>query len=229
MEWHRRLNPDPADLTWWVAWLFMVGSVLFALGSFPAYSQLVDPGVVGTTFVVGSIFFTSAAAGQLWQAIRPSDAPGRAFTIVGVSVSVALVAAVVQLVGTLLFNLNTIRAMIDGLSAQETNRLVWAPDFFGSIAFLVASHLGWRDVSKRTQGSDESSSDRVSAGANYVGSGLFMLAALASFTLPTTGDVVNIAIVNSATCLGAFCFLAGSYLLLPPADRARRSVDDSRE
>jgi len=33
--------------------------------------------------------------------------------------------------------------MFKGLSTEQTNRLVWAPDFFGSIAFLVASHLAW--------------------------------------------------------------------------------------
>ena len=43
------------------------GSFLFALGSFPPYAQLVDPGTVGITFVVGSVFFTCAAVGQLVQ------------------------------------------------------------------------------------------------------------------------------------------------------------------
>jgi hypothetical protein len=44
-----------------------------------------------------------------------------------------------------------------------------------------------------------------------------MLSALASFTLRTTGDEVNTAVVNSGTFLGAMCFLIGAYLLLPAA------------
>jgi hypothetical protein len=42
-----------------------------------------------------------------------------------------------------------------------------------------------------------------------------MLSAIASFTLTTTDEVVNLTIVNSGTFIGAVCFLAGAYLLLP--------------
>ncbi len=42
-----------------------------------------------------------------------------------------------------------------------------------------------------------------------------MASALAAFTLPTTGEVLNIAIVNLGTFLGAVCFFVGAYLLLP--------------
>jgi hypothetical protein len=53
------------------------------------------------------------------------------------------------------------------------------------------------------------------AALNYVGSILFMLSAIASFVLPTTGEVLNTAIVNTGTFLGAVCFFVGAYLLLP--------------
>ena len=69
---------------------------------------------------------------------------------------------------------------------------------------------------------------------NYVGSVFFMASAIASFTLTTTGEAINIAIVNSGTFLGAICFLVGSYVLLPPARptgrltwRRRRDADSS--
>ena len=51
-----------------------------------------------------------------------------------------------QLVGTVFFNVNTIHALLDSQDTDEVNRLVWAPDFFGSIAFLIASHLAWLAV-----------------------------------------------------------------------------------
>ena len=47
---------------------------------------------------------------------------------------------------------------------------------------------------------------------NYVGSMFFMLSAIASFTLTTTGEEVNTTIVNSGTFAGAVCFLVGAYL-----------------
>jgi len=107
----------------------MVGSALFALGSFPPYGQLVDPRVVGATFVAGSVFFTCAAIGQLRQ--TPRDRGSRLLRRAGA----------VQVVGTVLFNLNTVDAMLRSLDTERTNRLVWAPDLVGSGCFLVASWL----------------------------------------------------------------------------------------
>ncbi len=70
MRWRRELTPDPGDLNWRIAALFMVGSSLFALGSFPPYWGLVDPRVVGITFFVGSLFFTSAGYSTFFQVIN---------------------------------------------------------------------------------------------------------------------------------------------------------------
>ena len=117
----------------------------------------------------------------------------------------------------MLFNLNTIDALLDSLDTEQTNRLVWAPDFFGSIAFLVASHLAWLVVCQRLWCVRRDDADWWVAALNYVGSIFFMLSAIASFTLTTTGEALNTTIVNSGTFLGAVCFLVGAYLLLPPA------------
>src|SRR3954452_24002674 len=105
MEWHRQFRWDPGHLAWRVAVLFMAGSFLFAVGSFPLYAQTVDPGTVGITFVAGSVFFTAAALAQLWapRRARPSAAP------------LLLWSALVQLAGTILFNINTIDAMFKSL------------------------------------------------------------------------------------------------------------------
>ena len=183
----------------------MAGSALFAVGSVPPYAQMVDPRAVGITFVVGSVFFTAAAACALAQAVR--DRVDRRL----------LWACGVQLVGTLLFNVNTVRALRDTFDdAHEANRLVWAPDAFGSIAFLVASHLAWIVVCGGLWRVARDDADWWVAALNYVGSILFMASALASYTLETTGEVVNQTVVNSATFGGAVCFLVGAYLLLPP-------------
>jgi hypothetical protein len=219
MAWRRRLGAGAGTLDGWVAWLFMAGSALFALGSFPPYSQRVDGRAVGITFVAGSVLFTSAAAGALAQALR-DHVDGRLVWACGV-----------QLVGTVLFNVNTVRALRDTFDdAHEANRLVWAPDAFGSIAFLVASHLAWIVVCHGLWRVARDDADWWVAGLNYVGSILFMVSALASFTLETTGEEINQTLVNSATFGGAVCFLVGAYLLLPPdpgcADDPAQGLDD---
>ena len=98
---------------------------------------------------------------------------------------------------------------------------MWAPDMFGSVAFLVASHLAWLAVCHRLWCVRRDDEDWWIAALNYVGSIFFMLSAIASFTLTTTGEAVNLTLVNFGTFLGAVCFLVGAYLLLPAARRPR--------
>ena len=217
MQWRRHVGWRPTDRSWRIAAMFMVGSSLFAVGSFPLYAQLVDGRAVGITFVIGSLFFTAAGYSTVVDVIN--DGREGANSTLHWSWSprgLLWWAVVVQFVGTLLFNVNTIDAMVTTFTAEETNRLVWAPDFFGSIAFLVASHLAWVHLGGgRFWFSDIDDPDWWSSMLNYVGSVFFMASAIASFTLTTTGETLNIAIVNSGTFLGALCFLVGAYLLLP--------------
>ena len=217
MQWRRELTWNPGDRGWRVAALFMVGSFLFALGSFPPYSQNVDPGAVGITFFVGSVIFTAAAYSAFVQEINDDGSADVRYWAWQPG-SKAWWSAAVQLVGTLFFNVNTLDAMIDGLSTEETDILVWAPDFLGSVCFLVASHLAWLVVCGRLWCVRRDDADWWGAVLNYAGSILFMFAAIAAFTLPTTGEELNTTIVNSGTFAGAACFFAGAYLLLPPAN-----------
>ena len=48
-----------------MALLFALGSLCFVLGSVPLYFDHVDATVVGLTFFVGSVLFTSAATLQV--------------------------------------------------------------------------------------------------------------------------------------------------------------------
>jgi hypothetical protein len=216
MQWRRRVEWTPRDPEWRITVLFIVGSALFALGSFPPYSQLVDGRVVGITFVIGSLLFTAAALDAAVRVID-EDRNDRTRTRWWSESQVARLrwAAVIQAAGTLLFNVNTIAAMVTTFSVEETNRLVWAPDLLGCIAFLVASHLYWRDTRSRRSSNDTHDPEWWSSLLNYVGSVFFMASAIGAFTLRTTGETLNIALVNTGTFAGALCFLAGSYVLLP--------------
>ena len=62
----------PVGLNSTVAWLFMIGSAGFVLGSVPAYIDAVGGTADSVTYFVGSLFFTSASFGQLVQAQSPA-------------------------------------------------------------------------------------------------------------------------------------------------------------
>ncbi len=136
-----------------------------------------------------------------------------------------MVGAFIQLVGTLFFNANTIDAMFETFTVEETNRLVWGPDFLGCIAFLVASHLFLVSGCGRLWWTNTDDPVWWAALLNYIGSIFFMASALASFTLETTGETINIAIVNSGTFVGAVCFVVGSpQVSLSKARQTRNRV-----
>ncbi|HYH73349.1 MAG TPA: hypothetical protein VD764_09020, partial [Nocardioides sp.] len=150
------MSVRPARLNAAIAWLFMVGSACFVLGSVPAYSAAVGGPVDGVTYFIGSIFFTSASLCQLVQSQSPAttgvDAVGQ-----HVPARVRLwgwlphdrnwLAAATQFPGTLFFNISTFAALVHNTSASEQDRYVWRPDLFGSVLFLVASAFGILAVS----------------------------------------------------------------------------------
>jgi hypothetical protein len=213
MHWRRELSWNPRDLAWRIAVLFMIGSAVFAVASFPLYAQNVDPGIVGTTFVIGSFIFTAASLSAFVQVI--TDREGTKVLLWQPDRKLWW-AALVQLAGTLFFNFSTIHATIDGLSTEQTNHLVWAPDLYGSTCFLVASQIAWHHVCGRMWCSRRNDCEWWSAILNYVGAIFFMFAAIAAFTIDTD-EVLNATIVNSGTFAGAICFFVGAYLLLPQA------------
>ena len=62
----------PVTLNAAIAWLFIIGSALFVLGSVPAYLNAVGETADSVTYFVGSLFFTSASFAQLVQAQTPA-------------------------------------------------------------------------------------------------------------------------------------------------------------
>ena len=202
--------PRPATRVAWdrsIAWGFAVGSACFFVGPFPGFLQLVGPGVVGVVFFVGSVFFTLAAGLELREGtVRRGRRWGR---------DPSWWSAAVQFAGTLLFNISTFDAMQDSLTTQQENRLVWAPDLFGSACFLVSGALaygattGWR---VRPECRDRA---WATAAVNMLGCVLFGISAVASYIVPSSGSMLDLAASNWCTSLGALCFLIGAVLSLP--------------
>jgi hypothetical protein len=206
----------PARLNSAIASLFIVGSACFMLGSVPAYVDAVGGVADGVTFFVGSIFFTSASFLQLVQAQTPAMTGGN------------WLAAITQFPGTLFFNVSTWAALAHNASAQEQDRHVWRPDIFGSTLFLVASAFGILAIGAFWSWRPRSLPWRI-AWVNMLGSVLFMASALASFVLPSSGDVVNLAVDVAGTLLGALCFLIGAVLMFPAWRRAVHNADPAAQ
>jgi hypothetical protein len=59
------MTARPIVLNSAIAWLFIIGSSLFALGSIPAYINAVGTTADSVTYFIGSIFFTAASFTQL--------------------------------------------------------------------------------------------------------------------------------------------------------------------
>jgi hypothetical protein len=183
-----------------MALLFAVGSACFFVGPFPGYASLVGPGAVAVTFFAGSIFFTGGGALQTWLAFpnRGEDGAGRA----------AWRAAAVQSAGTLFFNVTTFRAMDTALSDPHYDKLVWRPDAFGSICFLVSGVIAYRASPRHGLRPRRDAHGWWEPAVNLLGCIFFGIAAVAGYLVPSTGTMIDLAAANWNTAAGAACFLA---------------------
>ena len=220
----RPVDPDgrrPSTMSLVIGALFMIGSACFALGSLPVYFDNVDPDRVGATFFIGSIFFTCAGYLQFRESGGPSaDLEARTPPRRGLRAligwrprRIGWWATLIQLAGTVFFNVTTFAATRSDLSLDQEKRLIWAPDVYGSICFLVASWLAYSEVVPRLRSRPRPTVEWRIAALNLAGSVAFGAAAVASRYLPTTGEPANIALVNLGTFVGAVCFFVGAALL----------------
>jgi hypothetical protein len=191
----------------WIAVGFAIGSVCFFIGPFPGFQQLVGPGAVGVVFFAGSIFFTLAAGLALREATLSRGSRWGS--------DPSWWSAAIQFVGTLLFNFDTFDAMQDGLSTTQQNRLIWAPDVFGSAAFLLSGLLAYR-VATGPHLLRPIRRDRPwrMAAVNLAGCVFFGISAVASYVVPSSGSVLDLAAANWTTALGAACFFIGALMLI---------------
>ena len=100
----------PRARGWWIAALFAVGSLLFAVGAVPGYASAVGARSDAITFFVGSLFFTAAGFLTYREAVDAGPvAPGanRRRFFVYQPQRIDWWATAVQLAGTLFFNIST--------------------------------------------------------------------------------------------------------------------------
>ncbi|WP_406830578.1 hypothetical protein ABEG17_16520 [Pedococcus sp. KACC 23699] len=216
------MRPERLNAT--VAWLFMAGSACFVVGSVPAYLNAVGGWADGVTYVVGSVFFTSASYGQLVQAQSPATTavdtvtqhqPAPVHLLGWAPHDRGWLAAAIQFPGTLFFNISTTAALAHNATAAESNRYVWRPDIYGSVLFLVSSAVAVLAVSHRFFSVQPKSFPWRIAWLNMAGSVLFMASAIASYLVPSTDALLSARLAVVGTLTGALCFLAGAALMLP--------------
>ena len=225
----------PRRLGWWVALLFAIGSLCFAVGGWAATWPAETPALLGETatlngvFFVGSIFFTSAAYLQLLESangdVAEALAPGRpGWRWFGWRPrNLGWLACAVQLVGTVAFNFNTADAMLAGLSWEEEDLLIWTPNMLGCACFLLSSGLAWVELSHGAWSFAPRSASWWIVAANLIGSVAFQLSALHSFVRPGAPDPHELWLAGFYTFVGGACFLLGAYLLVPELFEEQRA------
>jgi len=231
---HRKHQKPAVGLTWWaprargwwIAILFAVGSLLFAVGSVPGYASAV--GAVGdtVTYFVGSLFFTAASFLSYREAVDASprglNTARRRFFVYQPG-RIDWWATAVQFVGTLYFNVSCGVAMAANLSAQATHQHVWRPDAIGSVCFLVSSVLSWYETCHGWAAWRPASWSWWITLVNLIGSIAFGISAVAGYVNPVTGQVHNAGRADTQTLIGAICFLIGAILLLPERTEETRN------
>jgi hypothetical protein len=198
-----------------MAVLFVIGASCFTVGGVASQWSSTSRPAIGYVFFVGSIFFTSAAALQFAESLQTHR-------------RIDWLSSLVQLVGTVLFNISTFAALRHNLTTHQQNARVWAPDAFGSIAFLVSSAMAFYAVRNRWWCLEWRALDWRVAALNLLGSIAFGISAVASLIEPSTGEPVSAHVANSGTSAGGVCFLIAALMLVPgPAATGSSRSDDA--
>ena len=243
-RWHRK-HPGratagsawwaPGAVAWWIGVLFAIGSVCFALGSFPPFATTVGANPDNLTYFIGSLFFTTRRLPAVRRDRVGGHLPRRVPAARGFRALFRVQhhridwwAALIQFAGTLWFNRTTLSALVVGLGASPGHHPVWRPDALGSICFLVSSWLAWAEECHGRFAWRPSQIPWWITLLNLVGSVAFGVSAIASYVTPS-GQLLSLALTNLGTFVGALCFLAGAVLLLPERTMESPSPDAGPE
>ncbi|MEU9731692.1 hypothetical protein [Streptomyces sp. NPDC048002] len=210
----RRLNAIAATA-------FIMGGALFAAGAAVAQFGSGDALTSASIYFAGGLFFNTGGYVSLLQVVNaPRHRPGGEGTLVTQGWRwwsyepgrVDWLSAFVLFAGTLVFAVDLLDSFLHGLSVQQVNRLVWAPDVIGCLLFLISGHLGFVEICHGRPRLLWRSLGWWIVAVNQLGSVLFMVSAIAAYTRPATGSLINADISNWATLTGALCFSVAGVL-----------------
>lgn len=195
-------------------WGFMLGSLLFALGSAPGFADWAGESTANLCYFIGAWGFTYAGFIQWILSGSHTILHGGAAVISAVWLSAAT-----QSIGTILFNVST-SAALQAQSVQAQDRFVWTPDAGGSVLFLVSGALALRAYRHRNRWWNPRAADWWSTQINMIGCIAFGVSAVGAFVL-SSGDVVSSSMANVGTFVGAICFFLASLVVLPGWNRSK--------
>ncbi|MFI8828758.1 hypothetical protein [Streptomyces sp. NPDC053431] len=210
----RRLNAIAATC-------FVIGGALFAVGAAVAQFGSGDAVTCASVYFVGGLFFNTGGYVSLLQVINaPRHVPGGDGALVippwrwwsYEPTRVDWLSAFLLFAGTLVFAVNLLDSFLQGLTVQQINRLIWAPDVVGCVLFLISGHLALVEICHGRPCIRRRDLGWWIVAVNQLGSVLFMVSALAAYTRPATGSLINADIANWGTLAGALCFSAGGVL-----------------
>ncbi len=194
---------------------FGVGSALFAVGALMSVMQL-DLVVNSIVYALGAVCFT-AAAGVQWRQAADHHPPSKWQDPDWMS-------AAIQFVGTLAFNVMTIRALALAVDPTTTSyENVWNPDVFGSLLFLVSSWIAWHPIAREHRHHLLHGRSHLICISNMLGSVFFGISAVGAMALPD-GTLKNEGWDNWGTFLGAAGFFIAAMALRPTGPERHEAV-----
>ncbi|WP_232004820.1 hypothetical protein [Mycobacterium sp. ACS1612] len=175
----------------------------------PGASAVAGAGLANLLCFIGSWFFTTAAWMQL--------------VLAGPALRIGWLSAATQFAGTILFNVST-GAALWAHAVKPERRLVWAPDFVGSLAFLVSGALGVFAVTAVVGLFELKNREWQAEWINMIGCVAFGVSALGAF-VTTSGVTEDALLANTGTFVGALCFLVAAVLILPRRSKSVSAGD----
>ncbi|MEE1752776.1 hypothetical protein [Streptomyces sp. SP18CS02] len=202
---------------------FVVGGSLFGAGAADAQFGSGDATECASIYFAGGLFFTTGGYVSLLQVINaPRHVAGGEGRLVTRQwrwwtyepTRVDWLSTFVLFAGTLVFAVDLLDSFLQGLSVQQVNRLIWTPDVIGCILFLLSGHLAFGEICHGRLCARPHDLGWWIVAVNQLGSVLFMISALAAYTRPATGSLINADIANWGTLTGALCFSLAGMLQL---------------
>ncbi len=218
----------PGRITWWVAVSFVLGSVLFIVGSgTPLLKDVLGENLANLiadwSYFIGATLFTGAIYLQILETINTDPNPSKARRRSGENFRwfawqpdrLGFMAVFILFIGSLLFNFETSVALL-GLSGKSgISWLLSVPSFLGATLFVVSTYMQVVETCHRYWCLKLRGISWWSAALNLFGSVGFVVGAFFGFGVPDISSTLDPVIVQVSYLYGSVLFLAGSYLLFP--------------
>ncbi|TDD87792.1 hypothetical protein E1202_15985 [Saccharopolyspora karakumensis] len=232
----------PQRLAWWIALIFLVGSLLFIAGAAGSLAPSAFGGqhrmaiYAESCYFLGALLYTVSVYGQVFESLNADDrvgpdgathAPHRYRWFGFEPGKLSFWTPFVLLIGSLTFNYETTFAVGAKFELLPKAGLWWT-SLIGSVLFLVSSLL---QLAEAGHGYLKFDPRDVSCwvGLLFVlGSIGFIVGSLPGFPdtgFPTAENPAGASIVKVGFLAGGVAFLLGSYLMLPELFIQLRSRD----